>query len=245
MAEKVTQPIANAEQPVGAAMPLPAVQIRLVDPRTRQARTIALPPEGLTVGRLPENGLVLDAPLVSRTHLRIDWDGQRVLVTDLGSRSGSQLGSTRLAPQAPEPWQADDYLQVGPYTLRLVGGAAAPRRPATGAYPALELPPARASVALGPGQDLLNLYPGQSVAVTATVRNLGPAADSFALAVEGLPAEWVKLPAALPIEAGAQAAAAITIAVPAEPSSRAAAYPVTVRASAQSNPADSAATFAR
>src|SRR5215216_1154874 len=86
-------------QPADATTRLAGPQVLLLDAHGRPARTIALTKQGLTIGRLPNSSIVLDAPTVSRAHARIDWDGRHATVTDLDARSGTQLGNSRLAPQ--------------------------------------------------------------------------------------------------------------------------------------------------
>jgi hypothetical protein len=50
-----------------------------------------VPPEGLTVGRLPDCDLVVDDPSVSKHHARLTWDEllKGALVEDLGSSNGT------------------------------------------------------------------------------------------------------------------------------------------------------------
>lgn len=93
--------------------------MRLGAQRTRVARTSAeskimvaellqqfddlgvatLPPihgsEELTVGRLPDNDLVVDDPSVSKRHAVLRWDNvaRRCVVTDLGSRNGTSINA--------------------------------------------------------------------------------------------------------------------------------------------------------
>ena len=50
-----------------------------------------------TVGRSPDNALVLNDPLVSKHHARIDLTPQGIRVTDLGSTNGIYLGPQRIS----------------------------------------------------------------------------------------------------------------------------------------------------
>ena len=59
---------------------------------------IELGMDGLIVGSLPDNDLVLDDAGVYGRHARIDWDGKQASVTDLGSSSGTTLGTVALIP---------------------------------------------------------------------------------------------------------------------------------------------------
>lgn len=49
-----------------------------------------------TIGRAPDNALVLDDPLVSKHHARIEPTPQGILITDLGSTNGIYLGPQRV-----------------------------------------------------------------------------------------------------------------------------------------------------
>jgi DNA-binding NtrC family response regulator len=59
-------------------------------------RVVPLPDDGLTVGSVPGNGLVLDDPFVSARHLRIDRPAGRWELTDSGSTNGTLLGGVRV-----------------------------------------------------------------------------------------------------------------------------------------------------
>ncbi|WP_083090427.1 ATP-binding cassette domain-containing protein [Actinomyces vulturis] len=49
-----------------------------------------------TIGRAPDNALVIDDPLISKHHARIDLTPQGITVTDLGSTNGIYLGRDRV-----------------------------------------------------------------------------------------------------------------------------------------------------
>lgn len=49
-----------------------------------------------TVGRTPDNDIVVNNPLVSRTHLILEWRGDTWFVTDAGSMNGLFLGNRRI-----------------------------------------------------------------------------------------------------------------------------------------------------
>jgi hypothetical protein len=78
-------------------------------------RRVALMPGALTIGRAPPSTLLLEAAEVSRTHCRIDVDGDDVSVTDLKSTNGTFIDNKRLTGTAPLPHGA--LLRVGNYVL--------------------------------------------------------------------------------------------------------------------------------
>src|SRR5262249_12885823 len=112
-------PFATQAIPSGPA----GAYVLLLDDAGRPVRSIEFTEAGLTIGRLPGSGLVLEAPTISRNHLRVDWNGPGARVTDLGSKSGSDLGGARLTPQTPARWGPGQILQIGPYRLALHTGA--------------------------------------------------------------------------------------------------------------------------
>src|SRR5689334_6924050 len=99
--------------------PEPDVFIRVRDSHGRLVRSVQLIRPGLTAGSLPSNGLRLEDATVARNHLRIDWDGERARVIDLGTRSGTKLGDMSLRPQASHRWKPGQPLHVGGFTLQL------------------------------------------------------------------------------------------------------------------------------
>ncbi|HEU5314882.1 MAG TPA: FHA domain-containing protein, partial [Chloroflexota bacterium] len=124
-AEPAVESSASAprQAPSGAAGGAPGLVV--TDARGR-ARTVgALSGTSTSIGREPDNDVVLPDQRVSRHHVRIDWDGGSALVTDLASGNGTWLDETRLPPNAPQPWRPGAALTVGPFQMRLAAGSAA------------------------------------------------------------------------------------------------------------------------
>jgi len=57
---------------------------------------------------------------VSEEHAFIDWDGQQVTITDLGSKNGTFVAGIRLPPQERYSWQGGAPVRIGVYWLRLI-----------------------------------------------------------------------------------------------------------------------------
>jgi len=72
----------------------PQARLRIRD-RGRE-RIAPLPDQGLTVGSVQGNGLVLDDPFVSARHLRIERHDGRWQLVDAGSTNGTLLGGVRV-----------------------------------------------------------------------------------------------------------------------------------------------------
>ncbi len=74
----------------------------------------------LTIGRAAECDLVLDSPLVSRHHARLERSGPTHVLIDLGSTNGTYVNSQRIDRAE---LQAGDVVQIGPYRFTYQPGA--------------------------------------------------------------------------------------------------------------------------
>jgi len=88
-----------------------------------------VPPQGLRIGRAPENDVVLPDPNVSRQHLVV-WSTPRgAFVRDLGSQNGTYLNGRRIGA-GPEMVPSGTLVRVGVTDLRIeeigTNGSAAP-----------------------------------------------------------------------------------------------------------------------
>jgi pSer/pThr/pTyr-binding forkhead associated (FHA) protein len=82
-------------------------------------------PVGLqaTVGRLPDNTVIIDNPAVSSHHACIVRDGDNYILEDLQSRNGTFVNGQRVSRQA---LQGGDVVLVGKHTLVFDQNAAEP-----------------------------------------------------------------------------------------------------------------------
>ncbi len=91
-------------------------------------RTVPVAEGVLTLGRLPDNSIPLEAPAVSRRHAEIRVqsaaEGGAVLLVDLGSSNGTFLNGDRLLPEQPVPLRDGAAWEIGPFTLLYRSGAA-------------------------------------------------------------------------------------------------------------------------
>ncbi len=83
----------------------------------------------ISIGRQPDNDVVLDHPSVSGRHLRIEAapPGAEApfTVVDVGSRNGTLLRGQRLTAHAPAPLHLEEQATFGSYALRVVRGVGA------------------------------------------------------------------------------------------------------------------------
>jgi phage tail-like protein len=73
----------------------------------------------ISIGRLPENVLVLRDQSVSRRHAEVRLDQGRPMLVDIGSGSGTFVGSVRLLPNQPVVLEQGVEVRIGPYKLSL------------------------------------------------------------------------------------------------------------------------------
>ncbi len=135
----------------------------------------------ITVGRSKNNDIVLEAPGVTRRHAQLERTSEGWQVRDLGSKNGTYLDGAPLLPDIPVPWRRHQTLRIGPYFLQLKLGQGY-------AYEAQAL-----QIQLTP--DELDISPGQSQRIHASIVNHSEQPQTVALGVERLPREWVTLPA--------------------------------------------------
>ncbi len=70
----------------------------------------------ISVGRAPDNDVVINHPAVSGHHLSLLARPDGLLLTDLNSTNGTQLNGQRIPPNQPQPFQAADVIRIGDLT---------------------------------------------------------------------------------------------------------------------------------
>jgi len=110
---------AVATPPVGVPTVLPpaGTGVLTVSVDGNVVQVLSLTARALTIGRLPDNGLVLPHASISRHHAEIRVEGAHAILTDLGSSSGSRVGDHRLKANEPVALESGDTARIGPYTL--------------------------------------------------------------------------------------------------------------------------------
>ena len=99
-------------------------------------QVFALGREPLTIGRQPDNTIVLRDSSVSRQHARIEWRPEGPVIVDLGSSHGTYVNERRLS--GPRLLQPGHVVRVGNTVLMVESvrqPAAAPARGTRGRSP--------------------------------------------------------------------------------------------------------------
>lgn len=97
-------------------------RVRVLDAQGRVVDVTALSAQHITIGRALNNTISVPSKAVAPAHLRLDWPGAGpiVMVTDLGSPSGTFIEGARLIPNAPQPWDGARPLRLGEYSIKLI-----------------------------------------------------------------------------------------------------------------------------
>jgi pSer/pThr/pTyr-binding forkhead associated (FHA) protein len=80
-------------------------------------RVVELKSELLSVGRRPDNDLVLPSGAVSKAHARIERHGDQFFVTDLGSTNGTTVNRQPLKAKISFALFHGDTVGLGDHTL--------------------------------------------------------------------------------------------------------------------------------
>jgi serine phosphatase RsbU (regulator of sigma subunit) len=96
----------------------------VVEAPGRKPQTLEMAPAGppQVLGRGKDCDLILAFPAVSRQHVRIRWEQDRLCAEDLGSSNGTWFEGRRLT--APIELHQGDRLEIGPCLLRVEAGPA-------------------------------------------------------------------------------------------------------------------------
>lgn len=102
------------QAPGGYGPPPPVPGGRMARLITADGRSFPLQPGSTVIGRGDQATLRLPDVGISRRHARIDFDGNQVVLTDLGSTNGTMVNGQRISAVALNP---GDMIQVGTTTL--------------------------------------------------------------------------------------------------------------------------------
>lgn len=221
-----------------------------------EPRTFDLTKAVTVIGRGKDSDIVISDKQVSKQHAKITRDAQgRYFIEDLGSTNKTYLDGAYLVTGVPERWLPEQVVSIATYRLQFQFA----RRPAPAApqisaafnqdTDALVAPPKpdpappsrsqktyfvteeNASVEIGFEPNPIVLETGQQRDIQVEIENRGKVVDHYWLEVEGLPSEWVTIPAQkLQLLRAESGIITITLHPPRHCASTAKAHPFTIRA---------------
>src|SRR5918998_6532104 len=83
--------------------------------RAEDAKTLVT--EGLRIGRLTENDVVLNHPTVSRLHAGINRVGRRFYIVNLSGSNATTLNGRLITFDETEAVASGDQIRIGPFFL--------------------------------------------------------------------------------------------------------------------------------
>lgn len=96
----------------------PASRLQLI---ASNGKTFDIPEGSSTIGRSPDNTIVLDTPDVSRRHARLERSGHHLRIYDLNSTNGTRINGEAVHISDIEE---GDEIRIGSEVLQLTGGDA-------------------------------------------------------------------------------------------------------------------------
>lgn len=93
-------------------------------PRTGMFDEYPIGSAPVTIGRAPDNDIILDDQRISRHHMQIHQEPSGIFVTDLGSANGVQVNGRPIPPRTPTPININDRINMGEFLLWVETGTA-------------------------------------------------------------------------------------------------------------------------
>lgn len=100
---------------------------------------------GVTIGRLPDNDIVIDNPAVSGHHARVFWESNHFTLEDTKSFNGTYINDQRITRQ---PLNDNDTILVGKHTLSFSAEPSEYVAPAANVAPRIAVPTLEATAML-------------------------------------------------------------------------------------------------
>lgn len=158
----------------------------------KEAQTRSLGQAAYTIGRLPDNDIVLPEDSVSSRHARLERHTSGWQIIDLQSTNGTYLNQQKLQPASPQNWAPHTPLFIGPYTLLWqpvpVPGEVASTPPAS--QPTAQTQSTNlGDITLEPIS--VQLAPGETREIVVNAVNEARHVEQYSIEIDGLPESWV------------------------------------------------------
>ena len=169
-----------------------------------QVREFPIDVPSAIVGRADGNRVVIDHVSVSRRHASLTIENGRVMLEDLGSASGSFVGSQRLPVNTPTIVEEGQSLRFGDVEAKFIpgtsataeavpGGAMAGGTWAAGSSPGTQGSEPAQTISVSLASPGAAIAAGSPTTATVSVQNRGNVVDELTISVLELPASWVKV----------------------------------------------------
>jgi serine/threonine protein kinase len=213
----------------------------------KTSRSIPIKPGGMKLGRETDNDIVVDDKKASRHHARVEFKSGQYVVIDLDSTNGTYMGNTRMLPGVAQEWTPDKPIRIGDVWIRLVraankGGTTVAQQAGTRAD-GTAIDPNMVRSSAGSGRvgvflesPNLSAEPGKPQTFSIVLLNQGAVVDHFKIIIEGIPQDWVTIPAAVQLLPGDQQTVSLGLQPPRSPQFRAGRYAISLRVTSQSDP---------
>jgi hypothetical protein len=219
LGDSQTQVMELDEGAVGAGDMTPEYRLRIEAPGHTSSYA-AMTQETISIGRHADNDIVLPVEGISRRNSSLIKSVNGWQLEDLGGINGTKLFGRRLRPGEIIDIEPGSRIEIGPYMLivEVVEPEILPKLLVDGEDEVnitgedVEDHPADRPLALFIARDSLNVEPGREVEILLEVVNRGPFDDRVNPKVQGLPANWVRLPDTfIEVPAGETAVIPLTI----------------------------------
>ncbi len=171
---------------------------------------------GFTLGRSPDNGLVINDMKASSRHAEIRREGPSYAIVDLGSTNGTYLNDQRLLANSPRLLQAGDVIRIGDTAISFEASSLPQPGPYTFTGPTVREVPPNLEVATNFGEDYGAMRPNFGEIVAAQNPSYTPPQYT---PVPPVPSSYTPSPPQYPPQTPAYGQAQPQYAPPASPSS--------------------------
>lgn len=190
-----------------------------------QIREYPITGASVIIGRADGNQVVIDHVSVSRRHAQLVIESGKVTIEDMGSGTGTFVGSQRIDANKATVVESGQTMRFGDVEARFVSAeASAPQPMAPNGSAEVEQ---TVGVALTSPSQAVSA--GSPTTATVNVQNRGTVADELTISIVDLPAGWAKVSRpTLSLMPGARDEITVVIQPPKDSSAAAGEYPFSV-----------------
>lgn len=190
-----------------------------------QIREYPITAPSVMIGRADGNQVVIDHVSVSRRHAQLVIEAERMTIEDMGSGTGTFVGSQRIESNKPNVVESGQTMRFGDCEARFIAADAGAPAPLN-APGANEVEQTIGVALTSPSQPV---SAGSPTTATVNVQNRGAVADELTIAIVDLPAGWAKVSRPkLTLVPGARDEITVVIQPPKDSTAAAGEYPFSV-----------------